>query len=108
MAGLLQRYEKRCVAHEKMHEKNQLLHTYATRLKTMLDFEEDAIAGIREGRLVMANQAFFKMTGVDNVSEYEKRYPNVLGFIEKSDFLPDLIEKGEHRSWMRRLYDEKR
>lgn len=103
LASVLEYFEKRMLEERVAAEASEHLAMHIRRLQTILDLQENAIFKFNRKSIYLANRSFYRLVGVSNRSEFEKRFPDIWSFVESVDRYGDLFDEEKYDDWVENL-----
>ncbi len=103
LAGVLEYLEARIDKARKEAQRQEDAFQYAQRLQTILDLQDDMIFKLRDGKLYLANRAFYATLGVLDKKEFEQKFTKPLDFIEHVECDIGDFEAKMYDAWIHHL-----
>jgi len=101
LSGVLKNYDQIISQMSSVSEKkNVTLKTYLNRLQTILNTQENIIFKLHGGDIFIANTSLYRTTGVKNLEQFKKQYPQALSFIKSVNYSDSLFQKQNYEEWI--------
>ncbi len=72
-------------------------------IQTVLNLQESMILTVKEGKLFLANRAFFHALDLPDIEAFHTSFPDTWSFIESVDLHSELFQKKKYADWLQKV-----
>lgn len=105
LSGVLDYYSLLHLNREVQVQHEEYTDTYSKQLQSILNLQDNMILTVKGSYITIANRSFLQMLAVDDIDEFQVKYPDNWNFIKTVEHFCDLFEKRDYLAWLEKVAD---